>query len=596
MQKTFAQITQQIAAQQVPLRLFMLSPLHIGTGETMSPMDYVVHNDTFYRIEQRELFELVKRTSGGAKAFSTWVADRFAQMRHLTNNKEQTILNNDTNPLTFFREIGQEKTLLDFLRQRGGQPVQFDDDNRARRGTDQRLNDVREAIRSNGRAYLPGTSIKGALRTALLYDYLCRHSSIADMEQWIDRQMNDRRVRKEYFANPLEEAAFFCKQKKAEASPRTGEAQMDLLKYIAVADALPVGQPALEVGKINLYLVEKEVPKDSRQRGGKLVASRQKQSSYAEMIAAGQELSSTLSCDGSTLAYLLQRTTHEGVTVKDTAYYIGFRKKLKNLFDLPDALLNNPDADQLAQAILAHCVRAMTTFAQAQRQRQATWHDDYAAQHDPKRYGDRIAMGYKPVNAHQGNLLHLGYAAGFNATTVLLRFLQDQPHRALYERLMDHFKLGCAPMQKGRYTPNINRFPKSRRMVEGGEQIQPLGWIALLGADDAAPVLSSNTAATGARKGDASAQQSVVTPATAPVVPVFYTGKLDFKRPPELDAVVVKSGNPNRVKVYISEDYSPEMDMQAYRSALDVGTVVRVHVQLNKKLELLGVSYRRMKG
>lgn len=589
------------------LRLFTLSPLHIGTGESLSPMDYVVDGDRFYRLQQEELYQLVRSEQfpEGPRRLMEWTQAKFREMRDLRDNRKQSHLMNRTNARTFFRDEQQEGLLMQYLRQRqpGGQQLIFDDDNRHRRSGEYRLGEVREAIRTgqDKQPYLPGTSIKGAIRTALLYDYLQRHGDFDELERLIEGQLNqDRRPRPEYFAAPLEAAVFFCKQREKREGRggkppsyrvREQEAQMDLLKYLAVSDAHQVGSQrlSLDVGKINLYLVEKERGRN-KQPTGRLLAARQGQSSYAEMIARGQQLVAKLTVDSTALVFLLQQAQKGGIVVGEMEYYLQLRSKLQRLFNLSDAVLDQADSEALGEAIITHCLVACQRFAQAQLQRQQEWQDDYGSQDDPDNYAPRIAAGFAPVRQYGGQMMHLGYAAGFNATTVLLHFLRDQPHRKLYERIMRLYQLGRAPRQKGAYNPKISRFPKSRRFVEAERSIQPLGWLAILGSDEALPALS--TPAGDSATGGSSAPSAKE---AAPSTPEFFTGRLNYKKPPNLDAVVVKPGSPNQVQVYYIPDQMPMLDLRGYRTPLEVGTVIVVKTQFNKRGQLLSVSYLRAK-
>ncbi|MEM1216710.1 MAG: type III-A CRISPR-associated RAMP protein Csm5, partial [Bacteroidota bacterium] len=469
-------------------RMYTLSPLHIGTGETLSPLDYIVHGNTFYRIRQEELYELVQEhIDGGTRDFASWIGEQMSAMRNLRDNRAQSDLNNKTNALTYFQNRGKQRELLQALQQRpqGGQMVLLDDQNQHRNRQGPKLGDVREAIRTGGQAYLPGSSIKGSIRTALLYDYLQRHGDIAKLEPLIHRQLTNSRTRKEYFASPLEAEVFFCPQEER-GKIRPQEAQMDLLKWLSVSDAYATAAPALEVGKINLYLVEKE--QRQRRPTGRLLAARQPQASYAEMIPTGCELRTTVQFDTAVLVQLLQRLDKGKIEVRGNTYYHALTTRLKRLFDLSDEQLKTQDAPALQDAILAHCQAAVARFSQAQWQRQQAWLDDYASQQDPENFGPRIQSGSQPIAGHAGPQFHLGYAAGFNATTVLLYFLQkDDAHRQLFERIMAKYELGKAPGQKGRYVPKISRFPKSRRLVEKEHVIQPLGWLALLRPDESLP-------------------------------------------------------------------------------------------------------------
>lgn len=579
------------------MKLYTLSPLHIGTGETLAPLDYVIIDDTFYRIGQDELFRLIRENiPNGAKMFSDWISEKYEVLRDERDNQAQSRLSNETNALSFFRDQGKEQLLRDYLRKRAdGQPVLKDDDTRQQRGRSdsfQRFGEIRESIRTGlkNELYVPGTSIKGAIRTALMYDYLMRHGNELPLERIIEQQLKDR-VKKERFAEPLEAEIFFCKQRE-DHRLRNREAQMDILKLLSVADAHANKTVSLvpNIGKINIYLVEKEQVRNTRNTP-RLMASRQRQASYAEIIPAGQELYTEMGFDGRMLMLLLEKVGDEGVAVGENRYYIELKKKVQRLFNLNEEMLSAPTPAAISKAVLDHCRHAIAQFSQAQLQRQQEWLADYAQQYDPNQYAPRIEVGYAPLHNFSGVLLHLGYAAGFSATTVLLYFLERSNNRTLFERIMEKYELGKAPNQKGRYQPKISRFPKSRRLIEEASQIRPLGWLAILGSDEASPAIQKAANVSG-RNAPVSGPGTV----SEPVVAEYYSGTINYKRPPEVDAVVIKSGHPNQVKVYLTSENAPELQLQAYRSPLEVGTVVIVQITLNKTGKVLSAAYRKVKG
>ena len=80
-----------------------------------------------------------------------------------------------------------------------------------------------------------------------------------------------------------------------------------------------------------------------------------------------------------------------------------------------------------------------------------------------------------------------------------------------------------------------------------------------------------------------------------PAEPAYYDKPINPKKAPELDAVVVKPGRPNRVKVYVKPDYTPELELNGYRNPLDKGAIVRVQTVFNKKKKLVQVAFRGFK-
>jgi hypothetical protein len=78
------------------------------------------------------------------------------------------------------------------------------------------------------------------------------------------------------------------------------------------------------------------------------------------------------------------------------------------------------------------------------------------------------------------------------------------------------------------------------------------------------------------------------------ILPIFQKGKIRVNS--TLDGIVVKSGNPNMVKVYLNEPSIIELPMIGYRGPLDTGRIVEVLVkELNKNGEVKSVGFKKIK-
>lgn len=585
------------------LRLYTLSPLHIGTGENLAPLDYVAHKEVFYRIDQEELIKLVRaQFPDGAKRFSDWISAQYAAMRDLRDNREQSQLANRINAHAFFKAQGQERAFLQYLSGSTGSRVIYDDDIRERqRGQDVvALGQVREAARSAGKPYLPGSSIKGALRTALLYAYLTDHADAERVRKLVDMRLQDRRSCKENFAKPLEEEVFFCDYfDGTKGRNRSGEAQMDLMRAVSVSDAALQGEDSrLAVAKINIYLVEKRRHPNRRDEVT-MASGRQRQASYAEVIPAGRELTATLTVDGA----FLYRLAHwaqgdKGLARGHDKYWIGLDTRISKLFGMSLSEMRQSTPEAIAARVEQYMVNCLDRFARRQLDRQNIWTEHYVKHDERDRYASRIKRGFNPLRAAgETPFLHLGYGAGFTATTALLYFLEDQKREKLAKAILEQFGIGRAPNQKGPYTANLARFPKSRRLVETQGSIQPLGWLALLAPGQTGPAVEDSGArAAYAVKEELAPEKSNIPPAPPkPTGPTYFTGKPNPKKTVELDAEVLASGTPNQVKVYLYPDNCPTLPLQAYRTPLPQGAMLVVLGQFNGKGELMGVSFKKMR-
>jgi CRISPR type III-A-associated RAMP protein Csm5 len=580
------------------LRLRTLSPLHIGTGEELTALEYLVYDKQFYRIDQDRLFALTRKLlpENGARALSAWVSEQFEAMNNTRDNKELSRLNEEMNAYRFFEQHRKGREFLQELQSEPGTPVLIDERtrNRHRNAAVLPLGQVRGAIKNGQRRpYLPGSSLKGSLRTALFFHYLTHYGDKGQIERSIREQLS-KRARKERFGLPLSHAAFFCGTKDLHRNRlKEDDEKMDLLKLVRIPDAhlaAEQGAPPLQLAKINIYLVEKQQTKD-RNQAASFEAAQQPQASYCEAIPSGQILETELDFD---IEFLLQIKPHlreGGITVGDQVQWIGIEKKVKQLFGLDLQSLTEQNKAEKKAAVLQHLLDCWTTFARRQIAAQQKWLAHYRQNDAKDHFSSRIAQGMAPVfSREQKPLIRLGYATGFQGMTAILYFLEDTRLESLYKALLETFDIGNRPGNRGAYKVNMERFPKSRRLMEDGKLIRPLGWLECLG--EGAPDPLEEESGTTLAPDVATSTPSAPPP---PAEPDFFEGSLNHKKPPEMDAVVTVSGRPNKVKVYVRPDYMPELPLNGYASSLETGTVIVVRTVIKKTGEVVQVSFGRRK-
>jgi hypothetical protein len=132
---------------ETTFRLIPLTPIHIGTGESLEPFEYVVDGDTLYRFtlddfllaldreEQAHFVEVVEQSVPATRRFVTEYVDVAEDVAR------------------FAAHVSPAARALYDGRMAGGvaHPEVF------------------SCMRTGERPYIPGSSLKGALRTALLY-------------------------------------------------------------------------------------------------------------------------------------------------------------------------------------------------------------------------------------------------------------------------------------------------------------------------------------------------------------------------------------------------------------------------------------------
>jgi CRISPR type III-A-associated RAMP protein Csm5 len=585
------------------IRLRTLTPLHIGTGEELAPLDYVAlaSKNRFYRLTQDQMLRFVQTIGeGGPREFANWISEQYKAMRDIRDNRTLSQMADQMNPYAFSESKGKTKEFVQFLNDPEqnvfSAPVSIDDYTRKRhRGAKAiPLGRVREAIKGpQDRPLLPGTSIKGAIRTAVFHHYLTNFADSKRVQRTVREQLDNKRSRKERFALPLVHEAFYCAIKerthRGERTKKDDE-KMDLFKLVRCRDAQVAEEEQMALGfaKVNIYLVERKQSRDKQKTY--FEATQQRQTAYCEMIPAGTVLESELGFDIDFLLQIKGQLKGEGVPTGDTIAWIGIAKKVEQLFGIKLEELTADNKEEKRQQVIKHLQQCLNAFNQVQLDAYQKWLDHFEKNDKRDQYTEKIKAGSASVITRaQRPLMHLGYATGFDGTTALQYFLADDSRKAVFKEVMSKFNIGNKPGNRGKYTPNPDRFPKSKRLVEIDGLLQPMGWVEVFQADEDIRPLE-NLDITDAVLTDQAAEEPA-----PPAEPAYYDKPINPKKAPELDAVVVKPGRPNRVKVYVKPDYTPELELNGYRNPLDKGAIVRVQTVFNKKKKLVQVAFRGFK-
>ena len=131
----------------VQFRLTPLTPMHVGSGESLEPFEYVISRDELFRFTMDDF--LLALPGEGQAAFVEVVARSVPETRDFV--------------------AGQAQVAKEVARWRAGVTEAARDLYAGRMAGGKAHPEVLACARTNDRLYLPGSSLKGALRTALLY-------------------------------------------------------------------------------------------------------------------------------------------------------------------------------------------------------------------------------------------------------------------------------------------------------------------------------------------------------------------------------------------------------------------------------------------
>lgn len=574
------------------LYLKTLTPLHIGSGEELTPLDYMVINQQFFRINQSDLLQKIEKL-GLVDQYGEWITECMREIQMAQDNRSLAEARNKMNPLGFFQTADPDQVSV-FVKQyeNQGLALALDERLRAQYGRNIKqhipsLGQVREAVKTgpDKKPYLPGSSLKGSLRTALFYYFLDKYGQEARITELLDTQLR-KNARKERFALPLVHEAFFCKTID-NGREKLDDEKMDLLKLVHLSDAQVQGAGTRKVAKFNIYLVEAE--RNRRGEKPNLRATMQPQTSYCEMLAEEQDLRASIRFD---IQFLLQAKTQLRGGDRIGPIWIGIKTKVKQLFNLDIETLTPENCQEKHDAVIQHLLDCWHRFSTKQMAKQGEWLDNFKIHDRGDEYSTKITRGLNKVQTSaDASLLHLGFGTGFWGMTALLYFMEHSRLQDLYKKILEKFNVGNRPGNRSPYRLNLERFPKSRRLIDEPGQIYFPGWLSASLTPGAITVTPQPIQSTTVP----SPQAVPSLEPSKPIEPAFPTRPLKSGKRVELDAVVTVSGIPNKVKVFVREGYTPELPLMALRNKLPEGTVIVVNAMPTGKLEVVQVDYVREK-
>ncbi|OKY76861.1 MAG: type III-A CRISPR-associated RAMP protein Csm5 [Desulfobulbaceae bacterium DB1] len=232
-------------------QLKILSPLHIGCGEEYNGLSYLADKGKLFYFEPDRIFAAIGQKE--ALRFATWIAEK---SRELEVAEQRIKREKEYNKKKHLKDE-KKKLLREFTLKKYLQNLRFNFTELLSRATyevtapsnfwaDQT---IIPCIKQAARPYVPGSEIKGAIRTAVLYTRLLNDASLqefleaelkkfladsqTDIKQVANQQRPDRRQKtKLNKAVARIEGSF-----QAKALRTKNDAKFDLLKFLAVGDS-----------------------------------------------------------------------------------------------------------------------------------------------------------------------------------------------------------------------------------------------------------------------------------------------------------------------------------------------------------------------
>lgn len=193
-------------------KIEILSPLHVGNGTKISPMEYIV-DKKFHRIDMESLFK----------------DNNFDVEGFIENAKFNSFYLGE-----FYREIAKNHIMY-------SADISKDAENYLKEK--KYRNEITEFIKSAGKPYIPGSSIKGAIRTAMMWYILKENQDLyLEMEDYLNKIVSKIIRKDRKYADDEIEKIVFGK-----------DPTCDMMKAFHISDTNIMSPDNLKVEEIKIF-------------------------------------------------------------------------------------------------------------------------------------------------------------------------------------------------------------------------------------------------------------------------------------------------------------------------------------------------------
>ncbi len=386
-------------------QLQTLTPVHIGSGETLSHIDGCYANGRWYRID---LDKVLAHPSTDLNALTSEMAQRnFRWERYLRQS------GSDLSELSAYSLLCPQS------------PEEVE---------------IREAIKTvHNQPYIPGSTLKGAIRTALLWDLINasqKHydNTLNGLEELADQEPR-RSSRRETPAKPIEQQIF------------GRDPNRDILRALQVSDTTTMDLSGLEIGTAWTVTLNSSTQLEQK------IDRNQEYKIFTEQIQPRQQLTFSLKID----EWLLKAPATKQLDF-------------------------TPSQGDAIRDIAAVCHWVTGDLIQREQKFFSTYNFPEIAN-----IYDRLLRLNERLTGGGSFLLQIGWGTGYDSKTITPLFTYDENDpEAAQELLMDlreRFKLGESRSQRENY--DDREFPKTRRVLYRGQNpIAPLGWVKISPIED----------------------------------------------------------------------------------------------------------------
>lgn len=459
---------------EIKLEIRVLTPIHIGKGKTLDSLDYYVHNNRFYNINLRNALDFILEKYPDAMGkIEEWVEAKSEKLEQAGKAKEKYKLNIKD----LIKSIDQaflpvfEKNLPNLSNY--WIPC------------DEYIGDkqVQECIKTaDGKVYIPGSSIKGLIRTALLNDFILTAKENEDEIRKIISSIEE--VKDEYFKKPekqrnlkkfksslsekLQNYVFNCGYEYYDKNSKKkligfSDVKYSLMKFIKISDT-----NCYEPKDVCLVKHPKIITQNNKE---------QKQLNYYEIIKKNTKFIANLSID---IDYMRMIAMNENrlKNKNNNRIWIDFKEKCNRVFGISEELWEEADNKEIEEIIKNKIFDSLYFFfdkvSNIEFERKPNNFKSI------QKYENEINTIF---NNNESVPCKLGWGSGFPAMTIFTQFLNggglsdkvDEILKLIKDLKIFKFKENRVEFIK----EQIKKFPKSRKYLQENNDIFCIGWVEI---------------------------------------------------------------------------------------------------------------------
>lgn len=418
------------------VKIKTLTPIHIGTGKKLGTLEFFNN----YRIDYDKLFEMIAEEK--QEHFFQWID----QNPHISIQeiKNKFVLNQ--------QDIINKCSIYRFS------------------GSFQR--DLNEGIKdSSYNLYIPGSSLKGSLRTALMYKVLSLSSHYQLLNNHLDFLIqqannfkgNSNRIKSllKTADDKLEEIVFNCgvlKQSNGQTKAVYDDQKYDLLKLVKISDSTSASTYENgEITELQVYALKKIPPHKTFK-------------TYTESIKDNVEIEFDISIDIEFLKRA-QKELNDPNSDFGKSYFIGIEQKLNDLFGIN--IKTDPELSE--EKIVNSLIKDWKNFGVEVSNLEKDWVESI----NNKGNANLNALN---ILYSTNNKFKVGFGTGFSGMTILTLLLNDS---TLKQKADNFYKAVGIGFHKSTNTPiDINQFPFTRKYSNNQTVYGGFGWVKFVNVND----------------------------------------------------------------------------------------------------------------